>query len=571
MKKYDIVIIDTGVRISHPCLNEHIEGIGICDGIITNNDISDDVGHGTAIFTIINRETNNANIYVIKIVDDLAAEQDELSLIMALEYVYNNIECSLINISLGINLPSSNSRLLDICVRLNSKGIILVAAYDNFGAVTYPAYYDCVIGVTSDEYCRKKDEFTFYDDLNVNIAGNGNVQRVAWLEPDYIYMNGNSLACAHITSFIYNSISNHKCERNLNSILMYLKINAKYIITQKNEYTPLQKPKIEKIKKCILFPFNKEMQALIRFQDLLSFSISGVYDVKYSGRIGCSVNYLLRLCSEIDFTIKNLANINWDEFDTLIIGHIKDLLNIGNCYETVNNLILEAVKHNKYIYSFGEISDLFPILINSHANYYVPSLKSTNIKQLPDGKLFCSQKPILGVFGTSSKQGKYTLQLALRRELLSRGYKVGQIGTEASAYLFGMDECFPFGHESTVSFERFDVISYLNKTIEDISNTDVDIIISGCQAGTLTDNECSLYRYALPQYEFLLGLNPDAVILCINQYNDEEEIRRHIHFLEASVNCKVLALVLFPITLKNENTWYQNKFETIPLSEIEVI
>lgn len=172
------------------------------------------------------------------------------------------------------------------------------------------------------------------------------------------------------------------------------------------------------------------------------------------------------------------------------------------------------------------------------------------------------------MFGTSSKQGKYTLQLAIRKELIEKGYTVGQIGTEASAYLFNMDECFPFGHESTISFQRYDVVSYINSVLEEISSKDVDIIISGCQAGTLTDNECSLYRYALPQYEFLVGLNPDAMILCVNQFNDDEEIRRHISFLESAVNGKVIALVLFPLTLKNENSWYLNKHQTISDDEL---
>ena len=140
MKKYDIVIIDTGVKISHPFIGRFIEGVGIFDSKISHDAICDKIGHGTAIYSIIKREAINASIYVIKIVDNLAAEQNELSLITALEFVYDNLDCALINISLGINIPSVSGKLLDICTRLNDKGIILGAADDNNGAVTYPAY-----------------------------------------------------------------------------------------------------------------------------------------------------------------------------------------------------------------------------------------------------------------------------------------------------------------------------------------------------------------------------------------------------------------------------------------------
>ena len=45
---------------------------------------------------------------------------------------------------------------------------------------------------------------------------------------------------------------------------------------------------------------------------------------------------------------------------------------------------------------------------------------------------------MLAIVGTSPSQGKYNLQLALRRRFLNDGYEIGQIGTEPTAQLFGM-------------------------------------------------------------------------------------------------------------------------------------
>lgn len=51
--------------------------------------------------------------------------------------------------------------------------------------------------------------------------------------------------------------------------------------------------------------------------------------------------------------------------------------------------------------------------------------------------LYRISTPVLAVCGTSSKQGKFTLQLELRKRFCEMGYKVGQIGTEPNSLLLG--------------------------------------------------------------------------------------------------------------------------------------
>jgi len=50
-------------------------------------------------------------------------------------------------------------------------------------------------------------------------------------------------------------------------------------------------------------------------------------------------------------------------------------------------------------------------------------------KIVPFGKLYKNDIPILGIFGTRSKQGKWSLQMELRKRLLADGYVVGLLGT----------------------------------------------------------------------------------------------------------------------------------------------
>lgn len=50
-----------------------------------------------------------------------------------------------------------------------------------------------------------------------------------------------------------------------------------------------------------------------------------------------------------------------------------------------------------------------------------------------------TSKPIVAICGTSSKQGKFHIQLELRKRFQSNGYKLFQTSTEPTGYLFGMD------------------------------------------------------------------------------------------------------------------------------------
>lgn len=110
MKKYDIVIIDSGVDIQYMELqSKMIEGISIDSDGIHHGDISDQIGHGTAICGIIFRHIPNAHIFVIKIIKDTNDLIDEKFLYVALNYVYENIDCHVINMSMGVNTKGKRS------------------------------------------------------------------------------------------------------------------------------------------------------------------------------------------------------------------------------------------------------------------------------------------------------------------------------------------------------------------------------------------------------------------------------------------------------------------------------
>lgn len=126
------------------------------------------------------------------------------------------------------------------------------------------------------------------------------------------------------------------------------------------------------------------------------------------------------------------------------------------------------------------------------------------------------------------------------------------MGTEPSAYLFGMDFSYPYGYHSEVKIRGQDSIVTINKIMHEIEKQDPDIILVGGQSGILPEHHYHLQGIKMEQYEFLQGCNPDAVILSINGNHDEAYIQNYINYITHAIHSRVLALVLFPFRRKQQ-------------------
>lgn len=538
-----IVIIDSGVKKDHVKLaRDHVNEINPFE---TYNNV-ENYGHGTAIYGIIRRCIDIADIINIKIPNIENGITDK-ELIDILSYVSNNIDVNIINLSLGISAVQSRKELKNICDELMQKGVIIVAAFDNSGCISYPAAFENVIGVISGTCCKKIDDFEYIEDTVVNIGAKGNIQRVLWNNPEYITIGGNSFACAHTTVQVAKFMCNGYM--TLDKILEQFKMSAikKYTFNANIEQVHYK----YHINKAVLFPFNKEMHSLIKYFYLLPFDITNIYDSKYSAHVGASTTLLMKDERAKPFIISDISNIEWDDFDTLIMGHVEELSNLIMNTSLIKYILKTAIDYNKNIYMFDDY-DYNDSYIAEYSKLFVPKITANNLPPYRFGMLYRITKPVLGILGTSSKQGKFTLQLNIRERLLEIGYNVGQVGTEPSALLYGMDYVYPMGYNSSVYIKDYDTIRYLNYIINRLCVNEKDIIIVGSQSGTVTYDIGNIMQFNISQYNFLLGTQPDAVILCINPYDEIDLIRRTIVFIEASVNCKVIALVVFPMDLKND-------------------
>jgi uncharacterized NAD-dependent epimerase/dehydratase family protein len=80
-----------------------------------------------------------------------------------------------------------------------------------------------------------------------------------------------------------------------------------------------------------------------------------------------------------------------------------------------------------------------------------------------------------------------------------------------------------------------------------------DIIIVGSQSGTVAYDTGNISQFTVPQNNFLMGTQPDAVVLCVNPFDETDYIKRTIQYIESSIDCKVIALTVFPMDIKESS------------------
>jgi len=99
----------------------------------------DEMGHGTAVFSIIRKFSPDSEILNIKLFDE-NGEVSEEGLFESLKYIRDNVNCKIINLSCGIKYCNHEKELEEICVELQKKGIIIISAFDNDGCCSFPEF-----------------------------------------------------------------------------------------------------------------------------------------------------------------------------------------------------------------------------------------------------------------------------------------------------------------------------------------------------------------------------------------------------------------------------------------------
>lgn len=555
MEKYDAVIVDSGVDKCHSIFEgKTIYGKSIKfeaeNNYVISNNFDDDIGHGTAVFYLISRYLQGEKVLNMKIFSE-NFQPDTSEIITTLKYIYENIECKIVHLSNGIVCCDDIAELHAICQKIAERGIIIVAAFENTGILSYPAVFDEVIGVDWSADCTRVGDFEVVEGNKIDIRGIGSVQRLPWIHTEYKYVSGSSFVAPHVTGMILQQIRNRRLKPHKKYVMDYFKTIAKKIYSYEAK---IAEPHVFPIKEAVVFPYNKETDALIRYQNLLEFDILDIFDLPIRGNVGRKIENYTNLCEELK--VKNYNEIDWDSgFETFILGHTKRLSQTVKV-DFIKDILEKCIEHKKNIFCFDSLEDYqgeCDKLNKIGRKVYFPDILRENIPQNYFGKLYCIGKPVLMISGTGSQQGKFSLQLKLRDRFKQEGYRVGQLGTEPSSLLFGMDEVFPCGYGSKVKLSDEEIIKLVNTQMHNIEEKNPDIILTGTQSHILQNNMGNLAFYPLINYAMMLATDPDAIILCINYDDSIEYIERCINFLQSFIESTVLGLVLFPI--KKEREW----------------
>jgi len=537
-----ICVIDTNIDINHNCFDSTKDSI-IINKNFNKQNVDYSCGHGTAVCNILLNKAPFSQITLFPIFAGNAHAVDVDLLIKVLYYIYENESCDIINLSCGLLYTHKENNLREICNLLTERGVIIVSAYDNSGIMTVPACFNNVIGVDVSDDITKKDEYYFVKNSPVNIRGYAGVMKVCWENNSHLLLSGSSFVVPYITSIIADCISKGK---EGSKICEYLELHAeKSIDFMKNENSR----NTYSIRNAALFPFNKEMHALIRYSDLMNFNLVECYDIRYSVNMGKTVNKIIGINSEKDYKVEDIEKLDFGQIDVLIIGHLDRVIKILGT-DFVDRL-LDKLNDNKVdIYCYDSyIFDHYYVNQNRYANNcYYPKIDNNDIPIENFKKMFPINVPVVNIMGTQSKQGKYTVQLALYRKFLNEKYNAKILSTEPNGLLMGASEVFPFGYQGTVEISCADSIIVLNSMLKKIEKEhDPDIVLCASQSSSLPYNNIAYRSISIDQNAFLFGTNPDAIILCVSLSDDFEYIGRTMNFIEASANSKVLALVVYPV------------------------
>lgn len=552
--KVKVAIIDTEVY-SHKLLK---------DLRIANlwNNSTPKLWHGTAVCGEIYQECKDVEIDVYPVFS--AMDTEAHNIVSALQNILESDKTyNVINMSLGIEDSAWRDRLQDICTGLQRKGSIIVAAFGNNGAMTYPACLNSVIGVDLSEQLEKRQGYTYIENGTVNILG-PMTQRNVFYPPDIRKMVvGTSFFCAHISGMICRYISKTNGHYTKQDVQHFLKQNALSIKIFEN-YQLKNSPKI---KNAVLFPFSKEILTIMNLQKYTKFNLRGVYDLKFSLNHGRYIDTL----DNQTFKIQSTNDIDWEGFDTFILGHIDNYLKLS-LNDQVKEIIDKCLEYGKQIYAFDD--DVLKLYQGEKLNrlkalLYYPNIDRKSFPHGNLGKMWSIPIPLISIMGTRSQQGKFTTQIQMNYFLKEKGYKVGLITSEPMGGLFGSDYIFPYGYHKTVSVPQEEYAIYINKLAYESFLLGRDVILFASQTGTLPRNYYNMNQCTVMQFSLLFGLSPDIVVLCVSPDDDMDLILRTISAIESFSQAIVPCIIVNPMMIdidSNGRILKTNVSKTDPIS-----
>jgi subtilisin family serine protease len=214
-----VAILDTGVDVTHPDLQGAVarsvevvaQGKGLaCREVAAEAlraEALDPVGHGTACAGIIHRLAPAARLSSVRVIGTSAGgtgEQLLRGLQWALEQRSPPVQA--VNLSLGTLQERFAMPLRRLVDQAYFQGVVLIAAGNNMGQVSYPAVFASLLAVDNDNY-PDPTTFEFRTGRPVELSAHGIYVRAPKSGGGYQLWTGTSFACPHITGLVARLLS----------------------------------------------------------------------------------------------------------------------------------------------------------------------------------------------------------------------------------------------------------------------------------------------------------------------------------------------------------------------------
>lgn len=227
----EIAILDTGININHPDLqNKIIDSVSCIDWLSCSHfETNDADGHGTHVAGIASAVSDNGlgiagtagntSLISVKVLNDEGLGYYSW-IADGIVWAADN-GADVINLSLGGRYSSSTlRRAVDYAY---AKGVVIVAAAGNDGSSipVYPAYYSNTVAVTATDENDRKAYFSNYGSW-VDIAAPG-VNILSTYQENYGYFSGTSVATPFVSGVaalvlaLDNNLSNQQVVNRLES------------------------------------------------------------------------------------------------------------------------------------------------------------------------------------------------------------------------------------------------------------------------------------------------------------------------------------------------------------------
>ena len=524
-----IVFLDTGYYSDD--MANMIEGISIHRNKNTYEIVEgfcDNDGHGTEVVNVFRKYDNKSKIFMVKLPTVEHQTIDE-ALAFALKYVLDNIQCDVVQISCGT--LKHTSELEELVDKLAKKACV-ISAFDNAGGVSYPAAYKNVLGVDLNLSSNKKDSFEVIPDEIVDIRVSDMYYRIKDNCNIYKIVQGSSYACSFISAMVLKEKK---------------KINKKQLKEKWGIYKGITKKEgrikvnilLSNVKRTVIFPFNKEIHSIARFEKKFIGGDCQYYDLKHKFLVGKKICEVLKDTNN-EKIIRSYDQIDWQEkFDLFVCGHLKEIEQLTG-KQLRQEIYLKCKQYNKKLYCFDDMRD---VIKQTKENVFYPQISLTDVPQFRYGKLRKPNIPVVCVCGTSSKQGKYTVQLNILEALEKKGINAGFLSTEPNGYLLGANEILPFGYESGCHIES-KLTNVANEMIWKLEKQKFELIVTGCQSGSVQYDTINERLLLYKQSYFLNGINPDGIVLVVNSYDSIRYIERTINYLESFTKAKIIFVII---------------------------